>query len=71
MCLGGHYDFTDVNDEARKVDELESLIHQSPAIPEDVLWSYAMGREDTLVPYLERFGVESTADIYYSQTYKW
>lgn len=70
-CLGGHYDFTDVNETSRNVDELEALIHQPPAIPEDVLWSYAMGREDTLVPYLERFGVGSTADIYHSQTYKW
>lgn len=69
-CGGGNYKFTDSNNEVRAVAALGEAIQQSPVIPEGVLWSYAMGRNDTLVPYLERFGVTETADLYHSQTYK-
>lgn len=70
-CMGGHYQFTDSNDVARTVADLGDALQQSPAVPEEALWGYAMGREDTLIPYLERFDVSTTEDLYHSQTYSW
>lgn len=69
-CGGGNYKFTDINGVKRYPSDILSTLRESPAISEEELWDFASGRKDSLKPYLDRFNVKNTSDLYWSQTYR-
>lgn len=69
-CSGGHYHFTDKNGVVRRSIDFLNVLHEDPKMSEADLWEYVMGRSDTLVPYLSRFGVDQTSDLIVDASYQ-
>lgn len=66
-CSGGRYTFTDTNGVTRASADVLEVLGQAPAISESELWDYAMGRVDTLAPYMTRFKLAKTFELFHSQ----
>jgi hypothetical protein len=69
-CSGGNYKFTDTKNKVRRSKDIIEILLQPEPISESGLWDYAMGRSDTLAPYMDRFGLDHTFQLFYSQTAK-
>lgn len=71
-CGGGHYRFEDTHAVTRYPQDILHVLMKSPdAVSEDALWDYAMGRGDSLTPYMWRFGLDTTSELFFGQSPFW